>query len=105
MASIRKTNSGKYKAEVFAGGLRKSATFEKKSQATQWANSLQFQLDHSRAGIQRKIHEFTVLDIFQKWQKEVLPKRNGKRWDRLKLQHIMRWPGWNVRIVENLRQR
>ena len=102
MASIRKTNSGKYKAEVFAGGLRKSATFEKKSQATQWANSLQFQLDHSRTGIQRKIHEFTVLDIFQKWQKEVLPKRNGKRWDRLKLKHIMSWPGWNVRIIENL---
>ena len=34
MASIQKINSGKYKAEFFAGGLRKSATFEKKYQAT-----------------------------------------------------------------------
>ena len=76
MASIRKTNSGKYKAEVFVCGLRKSATFKKKFQATQWANSLQFQLNHSRASIQRKIHEFTALDIFQKWQKEVLPKES-----------------------------
>ena len=103
MASIRKTNSGKYKAEVF-----KPAVFEnrqplrKNPRLPSGPIPCSFSLIIPGPAFSERFKEFTVLDIFQKWQKEVLPKRNGKRWDRLKLQHIMSWPGWNVRIIENL---
>ena len=102
MASIRKLPSKKWQAQIRVSGINKSATFVTKREAEEWASAATFTLDKSRIGVARRINEYTCLDIFKRWEVEVLPTRNGKRWDEIKLKHIMLWEGWKVRIVDNL---
>ena len=102
MARITKMSSGKYQAQISVQGVRKSATFKLKKQAEEWATAEHFMLDQSRMGVSGRLNEYTIMSIFMRWKEEVLPTRNGKKWDAIKLRHIMEWKGWNVRIIENL---
>nr|BDD47884.1 integrase [Burkholderiaceae bacterium] len=99
---IQKLENGTYRAQIKVNGVRKSSTFKKKAHATEWANSIKFQLDRSVSGSKARMHEYTCVDIFKRWEVEVLPTRNGKRWDKYKIARILEWKGWNVKLIDDL---
>lgn len=82
MASFSKLPSGLWRAQVARKGARKSATFETKSAAQQWAAKIETELlDVSRGNLPRK----TVAEAFKRYAAEVSPTKAGARWEVLRL--------------------
>lgn len=81
MASFRKRGST-WRAEVWANGVRESATFQSKAQATEWAKVREGDLSAKKQG---RLPRKTLLDALNEYSREVSPKHRGARWEKLRL--------------------
>ena len=98
MASFHKLPSGLWRAQVARKGTRRSATFDTKSAAQQWASKTETELlDIARGDIPRK----TVREALERYAVEVSPGKPGARWELLRLKAYQREP-WADRWLVDL---
>lgn len=86
MASIRKLESGKYRAEIARQGKRSSKVFPTKTAAKEWAAREEFLLlnaDDSPASI-------TFGELMQRYARERSPQKRGARWEMIRLERFCR---------------
>lgn len=76
MATYQK-RFGKWRAAIFKRGVRKSATFDTKSEAQAWAAKVEFSTTHTP----RK----TLHDALQRYQDTVCVHHKGERWERTRI--------------------
>src|SRR5690554_7346345 len=75
MASYRKLPSGKWRAEVFTNGIRKSKSFATKPEAQIWALETEAEL----AGGENILSGKTVAEALSRYAEEVSPDRKSTR--------------------------
>lgn len=96
MASFQK-RLGKWRAQVARNGVRQSATFLTKAQAEAWANKIEGGILDGKAGI---IPRWPFRDLLDKYAKEVSPRKDGARWEVLRLALIGRDQLGDVRLPD-----
>jgi len=77
MATFRKLENGKWRAEVSVGGVRKSKRFWIKLEAQQWALDVEAEL----RGGDSVLHGKTLADALERYASEVSPGKKGARWE------------------------
>ena len=90
MASIRKIASG-WQAQIARKGIRKSATFPTKREATDWAA----REEHLILTGQGAHGPGTMRDLLERYDREVTPHRRteaSRRWTALKIGNLMEDP-------------
>lgn len=100
MATIRKRGES-WRAEITKKGIRKSATFATKTEATRWAQSLESQID---AGEYSPVPKMTFAELIDKYVREVTINKGGAREESLRLNRIAKTPLGTVEL-ENLSKR
>lgn len=93
MASIRK-DRGKWRAEIYRRGIRKSKSFPTKQQAKDWASRTEYLLDNGEAVAAR----MTFGEVLERYVREVSPGKRGRRWEETKVNRLRRDPIWHVRL-------
>lgn len=93
MASIRKER-GKWRAEIYRRGIRKSKTFPTKQQAKDWANRTEYLIDNGQTVAAR----MTFGEVLERYVREVSPGKRGHRWEVVKVERLRRDPIWSVRL-------
>ena len=93
MASIRK-DRGKWRAEVYRRGNRRSKSFATKQEARDWAARQEYEMDNSGAIAAR----MTFGEVLARYVEEVSPGKRGYRWEAVKVERLKRDPIWNVRL-------
>ena len=93
MASIRK-DRGKWRAEIYRRGIRKSKSFPTKQQAKDWASRTEYLLDNGEAVAAR----MTFGEVLERYVREVSPSKRGRRWEETKVNRLRRDPIWSVRL-------
>ena len=93
MASIRK-DRGKWRAEVYRRGNRRSKSFATKQEARDWAARQEYQMDNFGAIAAR----MTFGEVLARYVEEVSPGKRGYRWEAVKVQRLRRDPIWAVRL-------
>lgn len=86
MASIQKTDTGKWRVRVRVGGVYKSGTFRTKAEAVSWANSQESDISAGKAGV---VPNKTFADVVNKYLAEVVPTKRGARVERHRLWRMM----------------
>lgn len=86
MASIRKLASGKWRAEVYKDGKRKSKVCATKGEARHWATQAELSMSE-RATVAK-----TFGDLLDRYAREVSPSKRGHRWEALKAEAFQRDP-------------
>jgi len=87
MASIRKRD-GKWRVQIRRKGFpTESATFTHKAQAEIWARERDVELHGVTHGI---IPRRTVRQAVERYTREVCPRHRGARWEKIRLQKILR---------------
>ncbi|MBO9451479.1 site-specific integrase [Tropicibacter sp. R16_0] len=85
MASITKTPKG-YRAFVARKGIRKSKVLHTKKEARDWAARAEYEiLNGDKIAAKMKLSV-----LFDKYAREVSPKKRGVRWETLKLENFCR---------------
>jgi integrase len=86
MASFRRHGEG-WQAQVFKRGVRRSQTFPSKGAAAAWAGQLEAEI---MAGVRGEIPNLTVLELLQRYERDVSAKKKGKRWEVIRLKALGR---------------
>ncbi|MGC6511825.1 MAG: tyrosine-type recombinase/integrase [Parvibaculales bacterium] len=88
MATIRKRN-GKFQAQVRRGGVFKSATFFKKSDAEAWARQVEAAVCSGR--VQPFVYEPSCLaEIVERYKREITPTKKGREFEHIVLKAMLR---------------
>ena len=95
MASIRKTKSNTWLAEVRRLGQYKSKTFPTKLQAQAWAVEME-QIQSPDILVKGK----TLADAFKRYQKEVSPKKDGHKFEHNRLNKYCREEFASIRLTD-----
>lgn len=96
MASIRKRGE-KWEAFVAKAGVRKSATFTTKAQASAWASTTEADIIAGKRGaIPRK----TFGELLERYRDEVSVTKKGERWEAVRINLFLRDEIANVRLGE-----
>jgi integrase len=78
--------AGSWRVQISIKGVRESATFSTKAEATAWAAKRETEIREDKAsGVQRGK---TVADAFGRYEKEVSVHKPGKRWEILRMNAI-----------------
>lgn len=85
MASIRKRGQV-WRAELYRGGQRESATFPTKQQAAAWAHQREAELGGER------LPQHTVKEALARYAREESPKHKGEQWETVRLRALERDP-------------
>lgn len=116
MATYRKTGAGKWEVQIARKGVRRSGTFETKSEATRWAHEIEGEILGGKRGAVDK----TLGDLMTRYQAEKVPGKGSphveeRRIDRmlrddvvmkmklrdLKSTHLARWRDERLKKVSN----
>jgi hypothetical protein len=87
MATYERTEAGTWRAQVARKGVRKSATFETKAAARQWAEAFEAEI---LAGSQGQYPRKTVADALTRYAKEVSPKKRTGGKEELRIEAFKR---------------
>lgn len=87
MASITKYKDG-YRAQVAINGVRKSAVFRTKREASAWASSIETEIRESAKLDIGERH--TLGELLRKYGEDVSPTKRGARWEYVRLEAMMR---------------
>ena len=90
MASIQKTASGLYRAQVYIGGVRDSATFRTKREADAWASARAVELRKAKTTPPGELH--TLAEALTRYVAEVSPLKRGRRWEEIRAEAMLRSP-------------
>ncbi len=96
MATIRKRGES-WRVEIAKKGIRKSATFSTKTEATKWALFIESQID---AGEYSPVPKMTFAELIDKYVEEVTPSKGGARSEALRLNRIAKTPLGAVLLEE-----
>lgn len=88
MATIIKRGD-KWRAQINKKGVRKSATFTTKTEASKWALFVESQID---AGEYSPVPKMTFAELIDKYVEEVTPTKGGARPEALRLTRIAKTP-------------
>jgi integrase len=96
MAYIQKLpKTGKWQAQIQRNGKRSSKSFDTKREAQAWAMAQEAQAKKVKAG-----GGFTFGDAVDKYLKEVSSKKDGERWERLRLEAMRRHFGTDTPLSD-----
>lgn len=85
MAYFEKRYNGKWRAQVRRGNTSQSKTFSSLARAKQWAAGIESEIqDIAEGQLPRK----TLGEAFERYSKEVSPKKRGGRWEQIRLQAL-----------------
>jgi len=96
MATIRQRGA-KWRAEIKIAGLRDSKTFENRAKAKRWASEREVELA-SLAGGTSATH--TLNDAFDRYAREVSPKKRGAKWEFDRLAAFGRDPIASIKLMD-----
>ena len=82
MPTFRK-RLGRWRVEVVRAGVRESATFDSKREASEWATRREAELLEQRR--KAVAGRWTLRDAFERYAREVSPSKRGARWERVRL--------------------
>lgn len=99
MASI-KPHNGKWRVFIFKHGIRKTMVFDVKAKAIAWAVQAEADIIAGKHG---DIPNKTFGQLLEKYRDEVSPSKKGERWERLRINLIMRDAIAKVKLAD-LRQ-
>lgn len=85
MASIRRTKTG-YRAEIARQGVRKSKVFATRKQAKDWAARVEYEILNG----DQIAAQMTLGEVFDRYAREVSPKKRGARWETIRLEKLGR---------------
>ena len=88
MPTFRKRNNS-WRVEVCKNGIRKSATFDTKSQAKAWAAKMESDIDTDNLKGPYENNK-TVADAFERYANEVSVDKKGVRYEKTKLKAFSR---------------
>ncbi len=86
MASIKQHN-GKWRVFIFKNGVRKTKVFDVKAKAQAWAAQTEADIIAGKRG---DVPNKTFGQLLEKYRDEVSPTKKGERWERLRLNLILR---------------
>jgi integrase len=86
MATFRKMESGKWRAEVARGGKRTSKVLPTKAAAKEWASRQEYLIVNEDAIMAGS----TFGELLDRYSREVSPKKRGARWEQVRLAKIAR---------------
>lgn len=82
MSSISKSPKG-YRAQIYVKGVRESATFATKREATNWSAMRETEI--RAQSIASPVEKFTLVDALRKYGEEVSPTHRGCRWEEIRI--------------------
>ncbi|MGB0901169.1 site-specific integrase [Halocynthiibacter sp.] len=85
MATFKKLTSGKWQAQIARAGVRRAKSFPTKSAAKDWAARQEYQISE---GTDRQVASGRLWDLFDRYAREVSPKRKGARWEIVRLERL-----------------
>ena len=97
LRQIYAINYAKRRVEIAKKGIRKSATFSTKTEATKWALFIESQID---AGEYSSVPKMTFAELIDKYVEEVIPSKGGARSEALRLNRIAKTPLGAVLLEE-----
>jgi integrase len=86
---IEKMKDGRFRCHVQVKGTRKSAVWEKETEAKRWGKRTEAELQD--APKERK--DFTFIDACEKYKTEISAKKDGGKWEILRLDAFARYFG------------
>jgi integrase len=92
MASIQRSGS-KWRVQVYAQGVRDSATFNTKQEASAWAVEREANLTG------RKLPDKTFADAMKRYDRDIAPTHDGGRWESVRLKAMLQWPIANRKLA------
>jgi integrase len=87
MASIKPYGDGEWRAQVARRGVRDSKTFPSKGAAVAWAGQREAEI---MAGVRGEVPNLTVLQLLERYERDVSAKKKGKRWESIRLKALGR---------------
>lgn len=87
MASVTKHKNG-WRAHVARQGVRKSKLFDSKREAQDWAARQEYLILHGEKAAARE----RLSHLFERYAREVSPKKRGARWEQIRLEKLCRDP-------------
>ena len=85
MATITKRKSGKWTAEVRTHKKYISKTFIKKSNASNWAKEIEYQLDREQYEDFSESVRITLGELITRYRDEITPLKQGAKEEKYKL--------------------
>jgi hypothetical protein len=92
MAHIAPHGDG-WRAQVAKAEVRRSKVFKTKAEARLWAARLELEIDSGQA---ESGHTFE--QAIKRYMREVTPRKEGQRWEMLRLQGLLQCPELNMRL-------
>lgn len=104
MASIKQYRGKTWRAVIRKAGYRTtSKTFDTKVQATAWATATEAAMNaREHRDITVEARSTTVRDLFDKFLRDVVPHRKGKRWEKVRINMILRIADFSDRRLDQL---
>jgi integrase len=91
----------KWRAEVARNGVRKSASFDTKAEATGWAAQQEAEILSSKRG---QYPRKTLADAIERYRTDVSPKKRGERSEGLRFDSILReFPELSAKLLYEVR--
>ena len=90
MATITKRKSGKWTAEVRTHKKYISKTFIKKSNASNWAKEIEYQLDREQYEDFSESVRITLGELITRYRDDITPTKKGAKEEKYKLNFILR---------------
>jgi integrase len=94
MATIKKRGAV-WQVQVNRRGVRKSASFRTKSEASSWAAKIEAEAFSGAMGV---IPNKPVSELLERYRNEVSIKKRGERWERIRIASFLRDPLASVRL-------
>jgi integrase len=100
MATISKRKSGKWTAQIRTHKRYISKTFLKKSNASNWAKEIEYQLDREQYEDFSDSARLTLGDLIIKYRDEITPNKKGGREEAYKLNLLLRHKIAKCRLLD-----
>jgi len=95
MASITK-HKGRWRAQVYVGGVRRSKVFSTRQAAKDWAARAEWELRHH----DQVAAQTTLAEMLDRYAREVSPGKRGHRWEVFRIEAIRRDPVARIRLSD-----
>lgn len=104
MATIYSYKGDRYQAVIRRTGFKaRTRVFDRKSDAEKWAREIEAEMDKRSYSDPTDALKMTVRELFQKAIDELIPLRKGARWDRTRIQRMIRDADFVHRRLDKLK--
>lgn len=104
MATIYSYKGNRFQAVIRRTGFKaRTRVFDRKSDAEKWAREIESEMDKRAYSDPTEAMKMTVRELFEKAIAELIPGRKGARWDRTRIQRIIRDADFVHRRLDKLK--